>query len=58
VRFTLNIVALVLLVFGCSSFLQGIDLLPGNFIAGQIQSTVCGGLAIVAGAGLLIWANE
>ena len=36
-------------------FLQGINVLPGSFMTGQIQWAVYGGIAVAVGIGLLIW---
>jgi hypothetical protein len=38
-------------------FLQGINVLPGSFMTGQVQWAIYGGLAFAAGMGLLAWAN-
>jgi hypothetical protein len=38
--------------------LQGINILPGSFMTGQIEWAVYGGIAFVAGIGLLIFANR
>jgi hypothetical protein len=48
-RITLKIVALVLVVFGCIWFLQGVGVLPGSFMSGQVQWAVYGGIAVAAG---------
>jgi hypothetical protein len=48
VRVTLNIAGVVLVVFGCIWFLQGINVLPRRFTTGQIRWAVYGGLAILA----------
>jgi len=57
-RITLSIVGIVLVIFGCIWFLQGINVLPGSFMTGQIQWAVYGGIAVVVGVGLLVWANR
>ena len=56
-RTTLNIVGVILIVFGTIWFLQGINLLPGSFMTGQIQWAVYGGIAVVVGVGFLVKAN-
>lgn len=49
----------VLLVFGGGVwFLQGINILPGSFMTGQIEWAIYGGIAIIVGIGLLIFANR
>src|SRR5260221_531021 len=56
-RVTLNIVGVLLLVIGVIWILQGINVLPGSFMTGQIQWAVYGGVAVVAGLGALYKAN-
>ena len=51
----LNIVATLLILTGGVWFLQGINVLPGSFMTGQIQWAIFGAIAIIAGIGLLIW---
>ncbi len=57
-RITLNIVASLLVLAGAIWFLQGINVLPGSFMTGQIQWAAYGGLAIAAGIALLLLANR
>jgi hypothetical protein len=47
-----------LILAGGVWFLQGINLLPGSFMTGQIEWAIYGGIAIVAGIGLLVFANR
>jgi hypothetical protein len=56
-KIVLNIVGIFLILAGGIWFLQGINILPGSFMTGQIQWAVNGGIGIVIGAGLLIFAN-
>ena len=53
-RLTLNLLGVVLLLFGSTWFLQGINVLPGSFMTGQIQWAVYGGLAVIAGIAMLL----
>jgi hypothetical protein len=53
-RITLNIVGALLVLSGSVWFLQGINVLPGSFMTGQIRWAVYGGLAVVAGIVLLL----
>jgi hypothetical protein len=53
-----NVIALLLILVGGVWFLQGINVLPGSFMTGQIRWAVYGGIAIVAGIGLLVWNNR
>jgi LPXTG-motif cell wall-anchored protein len=55
---TLNIVGVILVVFGAIWFLQGINVLPGSFMTGQIQWAVYGGIAMLGGIGLLLAAKR
>jgi hypothetical protein len=49
----LNIIGAVLVLFGAIWFLQGINVLPGSFMTGQIRWAVYGGIAVAAGIALL-----
>jgi len=53
-RITLNIVGTLLVLSGGVWFLQGINVLPGSFMTGQIRWAVNGGIAVVAGIVLLL----
>jgi LPXTG-motif cell wall-anchored protein len=57
-KITLNIFGLLLMLFGVIWFLQGINVLPGSFMTGQIQWAVYGGIAIIAGVALLVLAKR
>jgi hypothetical protein len=57
-KIALNIVGVLLLLIGSIWFLQGINVLPGSFMSGQSQWAVRGGLAVVVGIVLLLWANR
>jgi len=57
-KLTLNVVGAVLVLFGAIWFLQGINVLPGSFMTGQIRWAVYGGIAIAAGISLLLAANR
>jgi hypothetical protein len=47
----------ILIVFGTIWFLQGINVLPGSFMTGQVQWAIYGGIAFFAGIGVLLWAR-
>jgi hypothetical protein len=57
-KIVLRIVGLLLVVFGCIWFLQGVNVLPGSFMTGQIRWAVYGGIAVVVGIGLLFAAKR
>lgn len=57
-RITQNIVGSLLVLLGATWFLQGIKVLPGSFMTGQIRWAVYGGIAVAAGIALLLRANR
>jgi len=57
-RVTLATVGVLLVVIGIVWILQGINVLPGSFMTGQIQWAIYGGVAVVAGLGALYLANR
>lgn len=50
----MNVIAVLLILGGGVWFLQGINVLPGSFMTGQIEWAIYGGLAILVGVGLLV----
>jgi len=54
----LNIFAVMLILAGGTFFLQGINIIPGSFMTGDPQWAINGGLFIVAGIGLILWASR
>ena len=57
-RITLNIVGSLLVLSGAVWLLQGINLLPGSFMTGQIRWAVYGGIAVASGIALLLGAKR
>jgi hypothetical protein len=57
-KITLNALGIVLILMGGIWFLQGINILPGSFMTGQIQWAVYGGIAIALGIILLFVAKR
>ena len=57
-RIVLNVVGVVMVLMGVVWFLQGINVMPGSFMTGQIRWAVIGGVAAVAGLGVLVAANR
>jgi hypothetical protein len=53
-RYILRVMAVVLIALGLIWILQGINVLPGSFMTGQIQWAYRGGVA--AGVGVLLFA--
>ena len=53
---TMRILGTILVVIGLIWFLQGIGVLPGSFMTGQIRWAVYGGIAVAVGIVLLLLA--
>jgi hypothetical protein len=49
-----KIAGVIFVLLGVIWFLQGINILPGSFMTGQVQWAVYGGIAFVAGIALLL----
>jgi hypothetical protein len=54
IRYGLRIVAILLMVIGAIWILQGLNVLPGSFMTGQIRWAYRGGIAVLAGAVVLV----
>jgi hypothetical protein len=54
----LNILGVFLILAGGVWFLQGVNILPGSVMSGQTQWAINGGIAIVLGIGLVVFANR
>ena len=57
-KLTMNILGVLLILFGIIWVLQGTNVLPGSFMSGQIQWAVYGGLAFVLGVVLMAFARK
>jgi hypothetical protein len=57
-RIILSVFGILFILAGGVWFLQGINVLPGSSMTGQIQWAIYGALAVVVGAGLLWFANR
>ena len=57
-KICVNIVSVVLVLLGGIWFLQGINVLPGSFMTGQMRWAVRGGILVAVGIVGLIWANR
>ena len=57
-KLALNIFGALLVLLGAVWILQGINVLPGSFMTGQIQWAIYGALALIAGCVLLIVARR
>jgi hypothetical protein len=54
----LNVIGVLVILMGLTWFLQGINILPGSFMTGQIQWAYYGAIAFVVGLVLLVAANR
>jgi multisubunit Na+/H+ antiporter MnhG subunit len=54
----LTIVGVLLLLLGIVWFLQGINVLPGSFMSGQIQFAIAGIVAASVGTGLIVYSRR
>jgi hypothetical protein len=57
-KVALKVFGCLLVVFGTIWILQGVNILPGSFMTGQIQWAVYGGIAVVVGIGVLMKAKR
>ena len=57
-KLVLKILGMLMVVFGAIWFLQGMDVLPGSFMSGEIRWAFYGGIAMMAGLALLLNANR
>ena len=53
-RIASNVLGVLMVLIGTIWFLQGINVLPGSFMTGQIRWAIYGGIVVVAG-GFLLW---
>ena len=57
-KIALNVVGVLMVVMGTIWFLQGINVLPGSFMTGQIRWAVYGAMAVVVGLLVMARANR
>lgn len=57
-KIILTIVGGLLILFGGVWILQGINILPGSFMTGQIRWAIYGGIAVIAGIVLIVLVNK
>jgi len=57
-RLLLNVTAALLLLVGGVWFLQGINVLPGSFMTGQIEWAVYGAISVAAALVLFRYASR
>ena len=54
----LRVVGVLLVLIGTVWFFQGIGVLPGSFMSGQLKWAVNGGIAVFIGIALLAFARR
>jgi hypothetical protein len=57
-KFVLYFLGALLILGGGVWFLQGINVLPGSFMTGQIEWAFYGALSILVGIGLIVFASR
>ena len=57
-RIGLSSLGVILIVLGAIWFLQGINVLPGSFMTGQIRWAIIGAIVFGAGIALLLAVNR
>lgn len=57
-RILLSIIGVIMICTGGIFFLQGVNIIPGSFMTGQMQWAVYGGIILVGGVALLMSANR
>jgi hypothetical protein len=57
-RIVLRVLAVLLIIVGIIWILQGINVLPGSFMTGQIQWAYRGGIAAIVGVAILLFARQ
>ena len=57
-KIALNILGGLMMLFGTTWFLQGINILTGSFMTGDLHWAVYGGIAIILGVAVLLKANR
>ena len=54
-RIVIRIIAVMLVTLGVIWLLQGVGVLPGSFMTGQLKWAAYGALSIAVGVALLVW---
>ena len=54
----LGVLGILLAIVGATWFLQGISVLPGSVMTGQIQWAIYGGIAVAVGIGMFLYARR
>ncbi len=57
-RLLLTVIGMIVTVIGIVFFVQGIGILAGSFMTGQIPWAVFGAILILVGIGLILYINN
>ena len=57
-KIVFNVVGALMVFMGAIWFLQGINVLPGSFMTGDLRWALYGGIAVVAGVMVLLRNNR
>jgi hypothetical protein len=57
-KLVLTIAGALMVLLGGVWILQGINILPGSFMTGQMQWAVYGCVLALAGIGVIVWARR
>jgi uncharacterized membrane protein HdeD (DUF308 family) len=57
-KLVLTIAGAVMVLLGAVWILQGINILPGSFMTGQIQWAIYGAVLAIAGIVVILWARR
>lgn len=57
-KLVLTIAGALMVLMGGVWILQGINILPGSFMTGQMQWAVYGCVLALAGIGVIVWARR
>jgi len=57
-KLVLTIAGAVMVLLGGIWILQGINILPGSFMTGQIQWAIYGAVLALAGVGVILWSRR
>ena len=57
-KLIVTIFGALLALLGGVWVLQGLNILPGSFMTGDIKWAIYGGVAVVVGLGLVVWSRR
>lgn len=57
IKIIVTVFGVLIILMGSVWFLQGIGVLPGSMMSGQMKWAINGGIGILVGVALVVWAN-